>query len=83
MAAIDHAPDTAQRRTARRLAMVLGCELDRMNGHRAHLAGIYARALDTGISPAAHAAGLMGLAKVDTRRRALRELLADQLEATA
>lgn len=71
---------------AQRHAMVLGCELYRVNGLRAIRAKILARDaryLDgCEIGSGYHAAGLRAIARLDAKRRALRGLLADALEGT-
>ena len=64
---------------AQQRAMLLGCELNAINGARR----ASARFLFAGPwPPARFARGLMELARVDGRRRALRGLLAEQLELT-
>jgi hypothetical protein len=60
-------------------ALVLGSELDRLNGLRERRRQTMRSAWWDRIGPAAQAGYLMDLAHLDKRRRELRDLLADQL----
>jgi hypothetical protein len=67
-------------------AMTLGAELHRVNAWRNRRARLMASNYWLGIPPSGQARFIFDLALVDERRRALRDLLADQLgevEATA